>query len=144
MFLRFSVMFAVLWASCQSLVYENIKDHAELKLLLKQGKLYNHYMQSAWDSWQPQKLKTKCLMCRLLHAWSTWRILRWDGSSAWARWQVGRRNTTISGFSAFKLLSTILGIIIITRTWLTSNVCENFWAAGFSFRYQSKDIPVNW
>lgn len=95
-------------------------------------------------SWQPQKLKMKCFMCRLLHAWSSWRILRQDGSSAWAHWRVEWHNTTTSGSSAFKWLSITLKIIIIMRTWPTSNVCENFLAAGFSFRYQSEGVTASY
>jgi len=30
------------------------------------------------------------------------------------------------------------------RTWPTSNVCENFLAAGFSFRYHSKGVTVSY
>ena len=40
-------MFASLWAYCHSLGCENIKRHAELKLLLKLERLYKHCTQSA-------------------------------------------------------------------------------------------------
>lgn len=81
--------------------------------------------------------------CRLLRTWSSWRILRQDGSFAWARWPEGWHKITTSNSSAFKSLRITLGTIITMRTWPTNNVCVNFLAAGFSYRYSWKDVTIN-